>query len=429
MGSIIDYARTETRGFSIHPFREADALVLAQLSYDDVPDCMPRLEGVESQYGTLRNRVKHFDFRHPFRSIRMLRQPPFDGISIARADDELHHDRAVPDHNVENVGLVDPQVTHDFYHAIAANPRFSDIEMGAFLEQFDGEEQTQFAAVTYRLPSGTLVVAFRGTDDSLVGWKEDFNLSYMPVIPSQKTATAYVSGVLSALPGDMPIYVGGHSKGGNLAEFAALTIDEGGYARIKRVFNHDGPSFLEAPSPRIDEPEFQAKLDKTVPESSVFGMILESRDDFRIVQSNAMGFFQHVPFTWIVDGCDFSTQRTLNNSAKMFDITLDRWLRSCSQHEREVFIDTMYDLITSSDAKSWADFQSSFMSNMATFMRDGRNLDDQTKEVMAHAIKNLGDVAGHTLRERLGATIERMKEAVPFIDTERDGEQSARKKN
>ena len=81
----------------------------------------------------------------------MLRQPPFDGISIARADDELHHDRAVPDHDVENVGLVDPQVTHDFYHAIAANPRFSDIEMGAFLEQFDDGEQTQFAAVTYRL--------------------------------------------------------------------------------------------------------------------------------------------------------------------------------------------------------------------------------------------------------------------------------------
>lgn len=143
-----------------------------------------RLEGIESQYGTLRNRVKHFDFRHPFRSIRMLRQPPFDGISIARADDELHHDRAVPDHNVENVGLVDPQVTHDFYHAIAANPRFSDIEMGAFLEQFDGEEQTQFAAVTYRLPSGTLVVAFRGTDDSLVGWKEDFNMAFQYPVPA-----------------------------------------------------------------------------------------------------------------------------------------------------------------------------------------------------------------------------------------------------
>ena len=98
-------------------------LVLAQLSYDDVPDCSAAIGGVESQYGTLRNRVKHFDFRHPFRSIRMLRQPPFDGISIARADDELHHDRAVPDHDVENVGLVDPQVTHD---SIMPSPRIRD---------------------------------------------------------------------------------------------------------------------------------------------------------------------------------------------------------------------------------------------------------------------------------------------------------------
>ena len=178
MGNIIDYARTETRDFGELPFREADALVLAQLSYDDVPECVPRLDDIESRYGTLHDRVKQFDPRHPIRSVRMLRKPPFDGVTIARADDELHHGSAVPDHNVENVGLVDPQVTHDFYHAIAANPRFSGIEMGAFLEQFDGEEQTQFAAVTYLLPSGALVVAYRGTDDSLVGWKEDFNMAF-----------------------------------------------------------------------------------------------------------------------------------------------------------------------------------------------------------------------------------------------------------
>ena len=109
MGSIIDYARTETRGFSIHPFREADALVLAQLSYDDVPECVPRLDDVESKYGTLRDRVKQFDVRRPIRSLHMLRKLPFNGVTIARADDELNHDQAVPDHDVENVGLVDPQ--------------------------------------------------------------------------------------------------------------------------------------------------------------------------------------------------------------------------------------------------------------------------------------------------------------------------------
>ena len=108
MGNIIDYARTETRDFGELPFREADALVLAQLSYDDVPECVPRLDDIESRYGTLHDRVKQFDPRHPIRSVRMLRKPPFDGVTIARADDELHHGSAVPDHNVENVGLVDP---------------------------------------------------------------------------------------------------------------------------------------------------------------------------------------------------------------------------------------------------------------------------------------------------------------------------------
>ena len=86
MGNIIDYARTETRDFGELPFREADALVLAQLSYDDVPECVPRLDDIESRYGTLHDRVKQFDPRHPIRSVRMLRKPPFDGVTIARAE-------------------------------------------------------------------------------------------------------------------------------------------------------------------------------------------------------------------------------------------------------------------------------------------------------------------------------------------------------
>ena len=132
MGNIIDYARTETRDFGELPFREADALVLAQLSYDDVPECVPRLDDIESRYGTLHDRVKQFDPRHPIRSVRMLRKPPFDGVTIARADDELHHGSAVPDHNVENVGLVDPQVTHDFYMPSPRIRVFPALKWGRF---------------------------------------------------------------------------------------------------------------------------------------------------------------------------------------------------------------------------------------------------------------------------------------------------------
>ena len=245
MGNIIDYARTETRDFGELPFREADALVLAQLSYDDVPECVPRLDDIESRYGTLRDRVKQFDVRRPIRSLHMLRKLPFNGVTIARADDELNHDQAVPDHDVENVGLVDPQVTHDFYHAVASNPRFSDIEMGAFLEQFDGEEQTQFAAVTYLLPSGALVVAYRGTDDSLVGWKEDFNMAFQYPVPAQATAADYLARV-AALWKDVPIVLTGHSKGGNLAVYAAMNASDEVKDRVERIYSLDGPGFPES---------------------------------------------------------------------------------------------------------------------------------------------------------------------------------------
>ena len=176
MGNIIDYARTETRSFEALPFREADALVLAQLSYDEVPECVLRLDDLVAKYGTLQARAKQFDIRRPIASLRMLRKPPFGGVTIARADDELNHDKPVADHDVENVGLVDPQVTHDFYHAVAANPRFSDVEMSAYCEQFDGGAQTQFAAVTFRLPSGTLVVAF-GVLMIAGRMEEDFNMA------------------------------------------------------------------------------------------------------------------------------------------------------------------------------------------------------------------------------------------------------------
>ena len=93
----------------------------------------------------------------------------------------------------------------------AANPRFSGIEMGAFLEQFDGDEQTQFAAVTYRLPSGMLVVTFRGTDDSLVGWKEDFNMAFQYPVPAQVTAADYLTRV-AELWKDVPIVLTGLPK-------------------------------------------------------------------------------------------------------------------------------------------------------------------------------------------------------------------------
>jgi hypothetical protein len=281
----------------------------------------------------------------------MLRQPPFDGISIARADDELHHDRAVPDHDVENVGLVDPQVTHDFYHAIAANPRFSDIEMGAFLEQFDDGEQTQFAAVTYRLPSGTLVVAFRGTDDSLVGWKEDFNMAFQYPVPAQVTAADYLARV-AALWQNVPIVLTGHSKGGNLAVYAAMNAEDDVKDRIERIYSLDGPGFPEAVVNSFEYASVSDRIVKIVPDSSVVGMVLETPERCIVVKSDVEGIMQHFVFSWQMHGGEFDKVEDVASSSVTFNKALNKWLANLSKEQRERAVDALFAVLEASGAGS-----------------------------------------------------------------------------
>lgn len=351
MGNIIDYARTETRSFEALPFREADALVLAQLSYDEVPECVLRLDDLVAKYGTLQARAKQFDIRRPIASLRMLRKPPFGGVTIARADDELNHDKPVADHDVENVGLVDPQVTHDFYHAVAANPRFSDVEMSAYCEQFDGGAQTQFAAVTFRLPSGTLVVAFRGTDDSLVGWKEDFNMAFQYPVPAQVTAADYLARV-AALWQNVPIVLTGHSKGGNLAVYAAMNAEDDVKDRIERIYSLDGPGFPEAVVNSFEYASVSDRIVKIVPDSSVVGMVLETPERCMVVKSDVEGIMQHFAFSWQMHGGEFDKVEDVASSSVTFNKALNKWLANLSKEQRERAVDALFAVLEASGAGS-----------------------------------------------------------------------------
>ena len=257
----------------------------------------------------------------------------------------------MPDHDVENVGLVDPQVTHDFYHAIAANPRFSDIEMGAFLEQFDDGEQTQFAAVTYRLPSGTLVVAFRGTDDSLVGWKEDFNMAFQYPVPAQVTAADYLARV-AALWQNVPIVLTGHSKGGNLAVYAAMNAEDDVKDRIERIYSLDGPGFPEAVVNSFEYASVSDRIVKIVPDSSVVGMVLETPERCMVVKSDVEGIMQHFAFSWQMHGGEFDKVEDVANSSVTFNKALNKWLSNLSKEQRERAVDALFAVLEASGAGS-----------------------------------------------------------------------------
>lgn len=233
-------------------------------------------------------------------------------------------------------------------------------------------------------------VAFRGTDGTFAGWKEDFNLSFIEVIPSHRSAAAYLSGIADALPGSL--IVGGHSKGGNLAEYAALTCAEAVFNRIQGVYNHDGPSFLEDPSPRGATAAFETIYHKTVPESSVFGMILERNDRYRVVCSSAHAVFQHEPFTWQVEGSEFACKEGLNASAVWFDTALDQWLRQYGKEDRERLVDTVYAVLAAAGVPTFADFQQDLPANIRTVIETGARLNPQEREFVFRVISDFGAV-------------------------------------
>lgn len=290
--------------------------------------------------------------------------------------------------------LEDVNDTHPFLQALAASRRYRDVRLFFYVNERSRAVEKQFSATTFTLSDYTgdteqySFLAFRGTDGSFAGWKEDFNLCFKSVIPSQCAAVAYVSGVASAVQG--PLILTGHSKGGNLAEFAALVADEHAYERIEGVYNHDGPSFLDNPSPRIEDAHFGALLHKTVPESSAFGMILERRTDYRVVRSSALSVFQHEPFSWLVEGSDFVYQDQLNPSARFFDDALDTWLRGRSSEERERFIETIYELFVSTEALTWGEFQTKMLMNTRQMIGQGSRLDPETRSFI---MKTLGSLA------------------------------------
>ena len=358
MRNIVSYTAEEQRTFAESPFNPVDSLVFSTLAY--------------------------LNYEEGF------------GAAASSADGALLHDViALGDWNALSARswMEDARDTRAFLQAVMASRRLRSVRIAFYANERSKAVEKQFSAMTFFFPSAkgqAAYLAFRGTDGSFAGWKEDFNLCFKNVIPSQRAAAAYLSGVASACR--CPLTAGGHSKGGNLAEYAALVADDDAFERLEGVYNHDGPSFLDDPSPRIEDERFCALLHKTVPESSAFGMILERRADYRVVRSSAMSVFQHEPFTWQTEGVDFAYQEALNPSAVFFDEALDAWLRGRTPEERERFIDAIYELLAATEASSWAEFQEQLFANTRAMLGRGTRLDPETKSFIWQTLGSLGGV-------------------------------------
>lgn len=228
----------------------------------------------------------------------------------------------------------------------AESARFGQVQMLGYEAVRDEVREMQMDALSFLMPDGTLFCAFMGTDRSLVGWKENLNLSFMDAVPAQVGATAYVQEMAEHCP-DRPIRIGGHSKGGNLAAYAAMHIPEQLQQRLLDVYNNDGPGFR---SDVTDTPEYRRIADKLhtyIPESSIVGMLLEHTEDYTVVASSSRrAVMQHEPLTWNVLGNRFVRLERRSELGRRSDDVLREWIASLSTEEREAFSEELFDIFT-----------------------------------------------------------------------------------
>lgn len=289
----------------------------------------------------------------------------------------------------------------------AESCRFAPVRLFGYETVRDETREMQLDALSFLLPDGTLFCAFMGTDRSLVGWKENLNLSYMDAVPAQIGAVEYVEDMAWRCP-ERPVRIGGHSKGGNLAAYAAIHIPEALQARMLDAYNNDGPGFRRDATDTAEYRRIAAKLHTYIPAASIVGVLLEHTEDYTVVASSSRAIMQHEPLTWGVLGSRFIRQEARSEFGKASDDVVREWLASLSPQEREKFSNALFDMFTQGGTvQSLEDVrQSELLKRLAA--------DEKQRGIVSEALRRLmADVKDELLRTAeagLKETAETLKE-------------------
>ncbi|MHC1787419.1 MAG: Mbeg1-like protein [Christensenellales bacterium] len=225
-------------------------------------------------------------------------------------------------------------------------PRYRDLRLSHFIDEVSIEDETQFCALTLTLSNGICVVCFRGTDLSLAGWKEDFNMSFSSPVPAQRRAIAYLHHIAHASVA--PLVLLGHSKGGNLAVYAAAFCDQAVQDRLLAVYSFDGPGLMAEDAGKPGYLRIAGRIRSFLPQNSVVGVLMHQHKPFQVVKSNALSLFQHDPFSWEIkpESPEFVREPGLTWRSRMLDEALDSWLLQMSMDDRRLFCDTVFQVLT-----------------------------------------------------------------------------------
>lgn len=303
-------------------------------------------------------------------------------ITIKEASDkyyELYKTLNMP------IGLLIPDEILPMLKELSNSKRFSNLKLYGYIQEIDKKETKQFSSLAIEIKKDLYYISFSGTDDTITGWKEDFNMQFMSFIPAQRSALKYLNKYINSLNGEF--ILGGHSKGGNLAIYAATKCFSFKKKHIINIYNNDGPGFNKKIIESSGYKKIENKIIHYVPEASVIGLLFNHTGTLNIVKSSQNGLFQHDAFSWKTNKNEFVTCKDLSNESKLINKSIKSWLLQMTEQEQKEFINSLFDILESTEATTLTElvFEKFNLFEMI------KNADKKDTQVIAKALIKLLD--------------------------------------
>ena len=364
MPNVFDYLEWRCDiPFASDPFNDVDNLILAELSY------------------------AHFDGAVPADGKRTPLKDVYKTFFEINSREELEKSEDVL---ARTAFLMD---------GMMEGRRFAGTKISDFVDIVDTDRDMQMSAVTFILEDGTAYIAFRGTDNTVVGWKEDFNMSYLPETGGQREAVAYLNRIGKKLR--RPLRVGGHSKGGNFAVYASAFCDKSVRDRIIAVYSNDGPGFRKEVTESEEYRDVIRKVKSIVPESSVIGLLLSSEAAHKyMVASSVKGMLQHDGMTWQVKRNGF-VHAEQSDFGKFIKATQKDWLSKIDDKSREKYVNALFSLLEATGADTFIEMKGQKLKSLEQILSTAKDLSEETQKLLLDITGELIGSGSRTIRQTL----------------------------
>lgn len=330
------------------PFNEVDALILSELVYIHFENIVPGI----GENG---------------------------GITIRQANAEYEKSK-----KREMLYYKDKE---NLFDALALSPRFADMTLCNYVNTYDEKEQEQFAAMHVNVLPNFTFVAFRGTDSTVVGWREDFNMTFMMPVPAQQSAVEYVEKTVKGL--FRKYCFGGHSKGGNLAVYSAVFCNPKIQKKITQIYNFDGPGFNRTMINDEAYKRVESRIETYVPEQSIVGLLMEHEEDYKVVESTEFAILQHEGFSWVIDRDAFVLVDDVNKYSKTFSRTLKAWLAEMNIAERKAVVDAFFDVFDNAGIDDFTEIVDIDVKKAGRLLKAVTKVPHEQRDKVMHLIKLL----------------------------------------